>query len=151
LLQWQRRLHINDGDEAIMMRVTTPAWQWQQCHCNKGNNVIATTAKTPGLQTPSQRGQWCQLVDSKDTCTLMMATTPLLKGQQCQLDNYASLTTAKAPLQQGWQLPLGQLQRINSNNAIATRATMPFQWWQGCLRIDDDNNAIGTKEELYWW
>jgi hypothetical protein len=58
----------------------------------------------------------------------MMATTPLLQGQQRQLVAYASLTTAEMPSQQGQQLPSQQLQsclHINGNNAIATRATKP--------------------------
>jgi hypothetical protein len=60
----------------------------------------------------------------------MTAMTPLLQGQQCQLDDYASLTMAETPSQQGQQLPLQQQQRclrINVNNAILTRETMPLQ------------------------
>jgi hypothetical protein len=51
----------------------------------------------------------------------MTATTPLLQGQQRQLDDYASLTAAEMPLQQGQRLPLQQWHRClhtNGNNAI---------------------------------
>ncbi len=67
--QWRRRLHINDGNNAIVMRVIiaiatmakTPAHQQQQCHhdkgdnasltmSNKGNNTSLTMAETPAHQ-----------------------------------------------------------------------------------------------------
>jgi hypothetical protein len=51
----------------------------------------------------------------------MTATTPLLRGQQHQLDDFASLTVAETPSRQGQQSPLQQRQRclhINGNNAI---------------------------------
>jgi hypothetical protein len=32
---------------AIMMMANMPAHQWQQCHHDKGNNVIAMMVKTP--------------------------------------------------------------------------------------------------------
>jgi hypothetical protein len=49
---WQRQIHlrITDGNDTIVMGTTTPAWQQQQCHCNKGNNVIVMMLKMPGLQ-----------------------------------------------------------------------------------------------------
>jgi hypothetical protein len=34
----------------IAITAKTSAHQWQQRHCNEGNNVIATAAKMPGLQ-----------------------------------------------------------------------------------------------------
>ncbi len=84
----------------------------------------------------------------------MTGTTPLLQGQQRQLNDYASFTMAETSLQRGQQLPLQQRQRclrINNNNAIATRATTPLQWWQGCLRIDDDNVTIATRATTPAW
>jgi hypothetical protein len=50
LWQRQRLLRIDDGNDTIKTRVTTPAWQRQQSPCNKGNNIITTMAKMPGLQ-----------------------------------------------------------------------------------------------------
>jgi hypothetical protein len=83
----------------------------------------------------------------------MTAITPLLRRQQHQLDDYASLTAAKMPSQQGQQLPLQQWQRclhINGNNAIesdnhhcnngedacASTATMPSQQEHQCQLYD---------------
>jgi hypothetical protein len=51
----------------------------------------------------------------------MTATTPLLQGQQYQLNDYASLTAAETLSQQGQRLPLQRWQRclhINGNNTI---------------------------------
>jgi hypothetical protein len=51
----------------------------------------------------------------------MTATTPLLRGQQHQLDDYTSLTAAEMPSRQGQQSPSQRRQRclhINGNNAI---------------------------------
>jgi hypothetical protein len=124
----------NKSKEACATRALMPAYWGQQCQRDKGN-----------------------LDDSKDACALMMATTPLLQGQQHQLNNYASSTRAEMPSQQGQQLPLQQQQRhmcINSNNAIATMATMPLQWPQGRLCINDDNNTIpmrATMPAWEWW
>jgi hypothetical protein len=100
---WQQRWH-NEGNDAIVItakmpahqqwhftivtRTTTPAWWWQWRHCNKGNNVIAMAAKTPGLQRRLciDNGNTIAMIattpvdNSKDACTLMTATTPLLQG-----------------------------------------------------------------------
>jgi hypothetical protein len=101
------------------------------------------------MATPLQWGQQPQLDNSKDTCELMTAMTPFLWGQQHQLDDYASLTAAETPLQQGEQLPSQQRQRclhINGDNTIesdnhhcnngedayASTATMPSQQGQQC-------------------
>jgi hypothetical protein len=43
-------LQIDDGNNAIVMRVTTPARQRQQHHHNEGNYVITKLAKMSGLQ-----------------------------------------------------------------------------------------------------
>jgi hypothetical protein len=67
-----------------------PAHQQQQHHHNEGNNPSLTTAKM------------------QDACALMMATTPLLQGQQRQLDDYASLTATEMPSQCRQQSPLRQ-------------------------------------------
>ncbi len=67
---------------------------------------------------------------------------------------YNSLTMAEMLSQQGQWLPLRQWQRhlrINGNNAIATRATMPSQLWQGSLHIDDDNGVIATRAMTPAW
>jgi hypothetical protein len=50
--QRQGCLHINNGNNAIVMRVTiaiatmakTPEHQWQQCHHDKGNDASLTTS-----------------------------------------------------------------------------------------------------------
>jgi hypothetical protein len=49
----------------------------------------------------------------------MTATTQLLGGQERQLDDYASLTAAETPSQQGQQSP-------------ATMAKMLAHQWQQC-------------------
>jgi hypothetical protein len=46
------------------------------------------------LQQEPQR----QLNNSKEACASMRATTPLLQGQQSQLNEYASLTMAEMSL-----------------------------------------------------
>jgi hypothetical protein len=72
--------------------------------------------------------------------------TPLLWGQQHQLNDYASSTTAETLLQQGQQSPLQRWQRclhINCNNTIITRAITSLR--QVRLRIDDDDVAIATR------
>jgi hypothetical protein len=155
--KWQRRLRIDDGNDAIVTRATTPAWRWQQCHHSKGNKDIVTMAKNACasmMTTPSQWEWWPQLNNSKDACASMTTTTPLLQGQWCQLNDYASLITAETPLQEGQQLPLQWQQRhlrINDNNTMATRAAMPSWWWQGYLCINNDNDAIATKVTTPAW
>jgi hypothetical protein len=152
----QRCLHIDNGNDAIGTRARTPAWQWQQRHCNEGNNVIAMMAKKPELQkhmhimmtTPLQQGQQGQLNNSKYACALMIARTPLLQGQQCLLNDYASSTMAEIPLQQGWQSALLD----NGNNAIITRATisiammaqMPAHQWQQRHHNKGNNSSSTT-------
>ncbi len=144
---WGQQHQLDNSNVAIATRATTLSWQWQShLHC-KNTCALRTL-------TPSQQGQWHQLDSSKDACALIMATTLLLQGEQCQLDDYASSTTAEMTLQQGQQLPLRQQQRclcINGNNAIASRATMPSHWRQGHLHIDDDNNTIATRATTPAW
>jgi hypothetical protein len=48
---------------------------------------------------------------------------------------------------QKWQRGL----HINSNNAIASRATMALQWWERHLRINDDNNLIVMMATVPAW
>jgi hypothetical protein len=122
LQQQQRRLHIDGNDAslpssnegsnidddngAIAMKVTMPAWGWQQCHHNKGNDAIAdqgqrrhcykgneaslTTARMPAHQQRQQchchEGDNCNGNNGKDACALT-ATTPSQQGQQCQLND----------------------------------------------------------------
>jgi hypothetical protein len=61
----------------------------------------------------------------------MMATTPFLQGQQCQLDDYTSLTTAetraKTAIAMTAKMPAHQRQTYHcnkGNNAIAMMARM---------------------------
>jgi hypothetical protein len=142
--QWHQ---LNDSNNAMVMRAKTLLQQWQR-------RLDCKDAHTLTMATPLQLGQQCQLNDSKDACSLMMATTPLLQGQQCQLNDYASSTAAETPWQRVQQLPSQQLQRclrIKGNNAIMTRAIMPLQWWWGCLHINDDDNAIMTRAMMPAW
>jgi hypothetical protein len=102
------------------MLVMAPVQQGQGCHHDNGKDACALT-----ITTPLQQGQQRQLINSKDACTSMMEMLP---GQQCQLNDYASLTTAEMLSSQGQQSPLQRRQRclrINSKNSIAMRATTP--------------------------
>jgi hypothetical protein len=140
-VQQRQQCHCDNGNNPCTWAASWQGWQHQ---LDNGNNAIATRA-TMSLQqwqrfldwkdacasttaTPSQWGQQRQLDNSKGTCTLMMATTSLLQGQQRQLNDYASLTMAETPSQWGQQLSSQWQQRrlrINCNNAITTRATTP--------------------------
>jgi hypothetical protein len=92
---WQGQEHqLEDLIDAIAARATTIFWQWQRC-------LDCKDACASMMATPSQWGQQPQLEISKDACALMTATTPLLRGQQHQLDDYATLTVAEMPSQQG--------------------------------------------------
>jgi hypothetical protein len=99
--QWQKRLHINEGYNAIMMRATiaiaTTAKMpedWRQWpHHNKGSNASLMTcdkgkeASSTMADTPAhQWQQWCHHNNGKDTSILMTAMLPLLQGQRCQLN-----------------------------------------------------------------
>jgi hypothetical protein len=93
---WQRhrRLHINNCNDTIVRRATTPAWQWQWCHCNKGNKVIATMVKMPGLQR-------CLLINDSNTIA-MRATMPAQQQQRSlRIDdgNDPIVTRATTPAQ----------------------------------------------------
>jgi hypothetical protein len=70
--------------------------------------------------------------------TLMMTTTPLQQGQQCQLKdgNNAITTRATTP------------SRIKGDNTIIKRATMPAWQCQGCLRINNGNNTIVMRATI---
>jgi hypothetical protein len=57
----------------------------------------------------------------------MMATTLLLQGQQCQLDDYASLTMAETPSIKG-----NNCHCDDGKDACASTATMPSQQGQQC-------------------
>jgi hypothetical protein len=174
LWQQQKCLRIDNGNDAIVTRATTPACQWQQCHCNEGNNIIATMAKMPGLQRRlfiSKGNTITMRVTAPawqhwDAYLLMTATTPLLQGQQYQLNDYASLTMAELPLQQGRQLPLQRWQDAHTSKASASSrqgkqchrddgkdacASMmmktPLQQGQQC-QLEDSNNAIAMRKTI---
>jgi hypothetical protein len=139
----QQTCHRNKGNNAIAMMARMAANQWWQWHhCNKGDDARLRTATMP-----LWRGQ--------QRCHGSRATTPLLQGQQCQLDNgkdtCASTMVRQSQLWQ-WQRHM----HIDSNNVITTRATMPawqqaarattLAWQrQRCLCIDNGNTAIMTR------
>jgi hypothetical protein len=100
-LWWGQQHQIDESNIAITTRATTLSWQLQRCLDCKDACALA-------MATPLRQGRQHQLDDSKDPCTLMMATTPFLQGQQHQLDDYASSKTAETPSQQGQQLLLQQ-------------------------------------------
>jgi hypothetical protein len=121
--------NIDDNSNAIATRATTPAWGWQGCHCNEGNNAI------------TNQGQWHHCYDGNDTCALTMATTSLSWGQQPQLQQQQRYLSS------------------NGNDAIAMRATMPAWWqatkatalvwqWQRRLCIGNGNNTIVTRATI---
>jgi hypothetical protein len=60
----------------------------------------------------------------------MTATTPLLQGQQYQLNYFASSTTAKMP-------------SVRATIAIATMAKTPARQWQHCHH-NEGNSAIAV-------
>ncbi len=144
MLAWQQRrcLCINDGNNAIVTRaiiaIATAAkmpahcrrqrqldnewqgqwhWWWQQCHSDKGNNIIWRMAAMQ--ETPAHWQQQHHHNKGNNTSSITSG-----KG-----DN-ASLTIAEMPVQwwRQWhqlQLHLRQPQRrmrINGNNAIRMRA-----------------------------
>jgi hypothetical protein len=144
-------------------------WRLSICQLNKGEDACELSAKqkhNKGKEARATRtlmlAYWGQqhqhdkgdLDDSKDAWALMTATTSLLQGQQHQLDDHANLTMVETSLQQERQSPLQWQQRrlhINSSNAIAMRATTPLQCQQGCLRTNDDNNAIAMRAMTLAW
>ena len=96
------------------LRCGLPRWRLSTCQLNKGKDACELTARqkhnkgkeacTIRALMPVYQGQQYQhdkgnLDDSKDACALMIATTLLLQGQRHQLNDYASSTTAKTPLQ----------------------------------------------------
>jgi hypothetical protein len=98
----------NKGDDAIMTTAKTPENQrWQQCHHYEGNNTSLTTATTPSLQ-----GQQHYHNNNKDTWT---AKTPAHQHWQhhCNEGNNTSLTTAK------------NLHINDGNDSIVRRAMAP--------------------------
>ncbi len=159
-----------------MTRTTTPAWRWKWHYCNKGNNIIATTAKTPWLQR-------CLHINNGNTIATR-ATTPA-QGQQRRLriddGNNPIVTRAKnvslmTTLAQLWQrchhnegnnrhyndgkdacASTATTHHNEGNNAIAMTVTMPAHWWQqqcqcdeGC-QLEDGNNAIAMRETIPLW
>jgi hypothetical protein len=75
----------------------------------------------------------------------MAVTTPLLQGQQRQLDDYASLTAAETPSQQEQQSPTTMAKMPAHQGQQCNREQQsPSQQWQRCLRING-NNAIMAR------
>jgi hypothetical protein len=108
---------------------------WQRCHRNEGNICHCDDGEDAWASMatmPLQQGQQHHRDDGKDACAMMMTMTQLQWGWQCQLGDGNKAITTRATM----------LLQIKSNNAIVTRATMPSQWRQGCLRINNSNNAI---------
>jgi hypothetical protein len=70
--------------------------------------------------------------------TLMMMLVPLQQGQQSQLEDNNDTITMRVTTPS----------RIKGNNAINTRPTMPAQQQQGCLHIDNGNNAIVMRAAI---
>jgi hypothetical protein len=82
----------------------------------------------------------------------MTAITQLLQGQQRQLDDYASLTAAEAPSQQGQQLPLQRQQRclhINGNNAIESNNHHRNNGEDACSSMAAMPSRQGQQHQLY--
>jgi hypothetical protein len=86
----------------------------------------------------------------------MTATTPLLREQQHQLDNYASLTALETPLQQGQQLPLQRWQRcLHINSTMPSRASItiatimktPAHQQQLCHHHEGNNASFTVSNE----
>jgi hypothetical protein len=97
------------------MLTILPVQQGQEHHCDNGKDTCALTMATMPLQRD-------------DNTSLMTATTPLQQGQQCYHNDGTDTWTAKMC--------------INNGNTIATRATMPAQQQQRCLRINDGDGPI---------
>jgi hypothetical protein len=100
LWQRQRCLRNDNGDDAIVTRTATLAWQWQQQHCNKGNNIIAMMAKMPGLHRHLH-------IDDDNTIALRV-TMPAWRQQRSlhidDGDDPIVTKTAETPSHQQWQL-----------------------------------------------
>jgi hypothetical protein len=82
----------------------------------------------------------------------MRATTPFLRGQQHQLDDYASLTAAETPLQQGQQSPLQRWQRclhINGNNTIKSNNHHRNNGEDACASTATMPSQVGQRRQLY--
>jgi hypothetical protein len=82
----------------------------------------------------------------------MTATTPFLRGQQHQLDDYASLIAAETPLQQGQQSPLQLQQRclhINGNNAIESNNNHRINGEDACASTAMMPSRQGQQCQLY--
>jgi hypothetical protein len=147
---WQGWGHqLEDLIDAIAARAATIFQQWQRCLDCKD----ACTSMTP---TSSQWGQQPQLDNSKEACSLMTAMIPLLRGQQHQLDDYASLTALEMPSQQGQQSPLQRRQRclhINSTMpsrasiTIATTVKTPAHQQQRCHHDEGNDASFMASDE----
>jgi hypothetical protein len=122
-LQRQGRLCINNGNDAIIIRVKiaiatmakNPAHQWQQRHCKVGDNtssMISGEGGNTSLTTAETRLR----INNSDGAIVMRTTIALQQQQRClRIDGGdASLPTSNKG------------DDINDdNNAIVMRATTP--------------------------
>ncbi len=123
-LHQRQQHHCNKGNNAITMTARTPAhWWWWQCHCNKGNNAslrMGTMQHDKGNNAIVDQGQQCH----------------------CYKGNNTILTTARMPAYwQWWQHHHHEGSNHNHNNA-----KMPAHWWQQC-HCDKGNNASLTTSD----
>jgi hypothetical protein len=82
----------------------------------------------------------------------MTAMTPLQRGQQHQLDDYASLTAAETPSRQGQKSPSQQWLRclhINSNNAIESVNHHRNNGEDACASTAMMPSQRGQRRQLY--
>jgi hypothetical protein len=105
----------------------------------------------------------------REACTSLTASAPLLQGQQCQLNDYTSLTIAEMPLQRGDNCHSGngedacastartpshqgqQCQCDDGKYACASIMTKtPLQQGQRCL-LENGNDSIATRETMPLW
>jgi hypothetical protein len=156
-LQWpQGHLLIDDDDGAIATRAMKPAWGWQQCHHDKGNNAVADQRQqhdcykvndailTMATTSAHQQQQQCHRHEGKIAITTAVKTL-----RHCNKDGNASLTTTKGNNASS-TIAETCLCINNSNNtivmrvtiAIATMAKMPVHWWQ--------QHQLANKQ-LRWW
>ncbi len=132
--QWQGRLRIDNGNNAIIMMATiaiaTKAkmpvhWQ-QQCHHNEGDDASLTTnnkSNNASLTT----AETCNAIVMRETIAIAMTAKMLAHWrQQCHHDkgSDANLTTSN-----------------ESNNASSTTAEMPAHWQRQQHPCDKSNNC----------
>jgi hypothetical protein len=136
---WWQRPNCYEGNDANLMTMLARLQQRRHRyvgnspHCNDGKNACASTATTP-----LWKGQQYHCNHGEDACALMMTTTLLQQGQQRQLQDSKDAIVRRATTPS----------RIKGDNAIVTRETPPAQQRQGCLCIDNSNNAIAMRATI---